>query len=123
MSNPQRRGFLARSSTLLGASLIPMATRARAEPPPETSRLRLVQVSTICQAPQYVAQELLRSEGFTDVQYIKMPGATRAIETALASGEADINMHFAAPLIIRLDAGDPIVIVGGGHVGCFELFT
>jgi NitT/TauT family transport system substrate-binding protein len=118
-----RRDFLARSSTLLGASLVPAATRARAEPPPETSKLRLVQVSTICQAPQYVAQELLRSEGFTDVQYIKMPGATRAIETALASGEADINMHFAAPLIIRLDVGDPIVILGGGHVGCFELFT
>jgi NitT/TauT family transport system substrate-binding protein len=47
---------------------------------------------------------------------------TVGIEKALASGEADINMHFVAPTIIRLDAGDPIVIVAGGHIGCFELF-
>ena len=31
-------------------------------------------------------------------------------------------MHFAAPIIIRVDAGDPVVILAGGHVGCFELF-
>ena len=32
-------------------------------------------------------------------------------------------MHFAAPLIMRVDAGDPIVVLAGGHVGCFELFA
>jgi NitT/TauT family transport system substrate-binding protein len=112
-------GALTGSAGLLSFDLRPAA----AEPPPETTRLRLVQVSTICQAPQYVAEELLRGEGFTDVQYLKKPGATKAIESALASGEADINMHFAGPLIIRLDAGDPIVILAGGHIGCFELFA
>jgi NitT/TauT family transport system substrate-binding protein len=30
-------------------------------------------------------------------------------------------MHYAAPIIIRVDAGDPVVILAGGHVGCFEL--
>jgi NitT/TauT family transport system substrate-binding protein len=80
-----------------------------------------VQIPTICQAPQYVAEELLRSEGFADLHYVKKEG-TRGIEIALASGEVDINMHFAAPTIIRLDAEDPIVILGGGHIGCFELF-
>jgi len=30
--------------------------------------------------------------------------------------------HFAAPLLLRLEAGDPIVILGGLHIGCFELF-
>jgi NitT/TauT family transport system substrate-binding protein len=40
----------------------------------------------------------------------------------LASGEADINLHFAGPLILALDAGDPLVILSGSHVGCFELF-
>ena len=30
--------------------------------------------------------------------------------------------HFAPPLVIQLDAGDPIVVLGGVHVGCFELF-
>jgi NitT/TauT family transport system substrate-binding protein len=68
-------------------------------------------------APQYVAEDLLGGEGFTDVQYVKKDAIS-----ALASSEADISMNYAAPLIIRLDAGDPIVILAGGHVGCFELF-
>jgi NitT/TauT family transport system substrate-binding protein len=68
-----------------------------------------------------VAKELLKTEGFSDVQYIKKD-RVREIEIALASGEADVTMHFAAPAVVRLDAGDPIVILAGGHIGCFELF-
>jgi len=41
--------------------------RAAAEPPPETTRLRLAQNPTLCSAPQFAADELLRLEGFTDV--------------------------------------------------------
>jgi NitT/TauT family transport system substrate-binding protein len=41
---------------------------------------------------------------------------------ALASGEADINNHFVGALITRMEAGDPIVILAGLHIGCFELF-
>jgi NitT/TauT family transport system substrate-binding protein len=92
-----------------------------AEPPPETTTLRLVQIPTICMAPQYVAEEFLQGEGFTEVRYLKKEG-TLGIEQALASGEADINMHYAAPVILRVDAGDPVVILAGGHVGCLELF-
>ena len=92
-----------------------------AEPPLETTTLRLGQIPSICLAPQYVAEEFLQGEGFTEVQYLKKEG-TVGTEKALASGEADINLHFAAPAIIRLDAGDPVVILAGGHVGCFELF-
>jgi NitT/TauT family transport system substrate-binding protein len=33
-----------------------------------------------------------------------------------------MNNHFVAPTIIRVEAGDPIVILGGLHIGCFELF-
>ena len=117
-----RREFL-RGLTLAGtAGLLSLRPRrVAAEPPPETTRIRLVQIPSICQAPSYVAEELLRSEGFTEVHYLKKEG-TADIETALASGEADINGHFAAPLLLRLEAGDPIVILGGLHIGCFELF-
>ncbi len=109
---------LAGAAGFLGLKPEPLA----AEPPPETTTLRLVQIPTsICEAPQYVAEELLRSEGFTEVQYVKK-GETSGAESALASGEANISMQFAAPVIIRVDAGDPIVILAGGHVGCFELF-
>jgi len=94
---------------------------ARAEPPPETTRLRLVRIPSICQAPQYVAEALLNAEGFTDVQYVQKAG-TLGIAEALASGEANINNHFVAPALIRAEAGDPIVFLGGLHIGCFELF-
>ena len=44
-------------------------TQAATEPPPETTRIRLNKIRSICLAPAYVAETLLRAEGFTDVQY------------------------------------------------------
>lgn len=105
-----------------GGALGLTARPAEAEPPPETARIRLVQTFSMCQTPQYVAEELLQSEGFTDVQYLKKEGP-KAIAEAVASGEADINLHFSGPLIIRLDGGEPVVILAGIHPGCYELFT
>lgn len=116
-----RRRFLATLSSAAVAGLIGTRNSSAEEAPPETTRLRLIQAPSICQAGQFTAEDLLRREGFTDVQYIKKPGV-KGIETALASGEADINMHFNARLIMRVEAGDPIVILAGGHLGCFELF-
>src|SRR5215471_15388455 len=117
-----RRRFLGGMTIAGTAGLLGLhARRVAAEPLPETTRITLVQVPSICQAPSYVAEELLRSEGFTEVHYTKKEG-TEGIETALASGEADLNGHFAAPLLLRLEAGDPIVILGGLHIGCYELF-
>ena len=104
------------------AALTGRSRTADAEPPPETTRLVLLQTSSMCQAPQYVAEDLLRGEGFTDVQYIKKD-LTSAIADALTSGEANIKMHFSGPLILRLDTGDPITILAGVHPGCFELFA
>ena len=40
-----------------------------AEPPPEITTIRLEKAPTTCLAPQYVAEELLRAEGFTDIRY------------------------------------------------------
>jgi NitT/TauT family transport system substrate-binding protein len=117
-----RRQFL--STTALAGSGALLALRSEgvaADPPPETTKVRLIQRPSICVAPEYVAEDFLRSEGFTDVQYIKKAGA-KDIEPALASGEADVSLHFAAPNILRIEAGDPIVILAGGHIGCFELF-
>jgi len=68
-----RRTFL-RGATLAGtASLLGVRGRADgAEPPPETRRIRIAQVPAICLAAQYVAEELLHGEGFTEVQYVRM---------------------------------------------------
>jgi NitT/TauT family transport system substrate-binding protein len=68
-----------------------------------------------------VAEELLRTEGFTDVLHLKQQNSS-AINMALATGEVDITGHFAGPAVIGVDAGAPIVILSGLHVGCFELF-
>jgi NitT/TauT family transport system substrate-binding protein len=119
-----RRRELLRGAVAAGAAAM-LAGRSRAadaEPPPETTRLTLLQTASMCQAPQYVAEDLLRGEGFSDVRYIKKDGP-RAIADALASGEANINMHFSGPLILRLDAGAPITILAGVHPGCYELFA
>jgi NitT/TauT family transport system substrate-binding protein len=105
------------AASLFGVRSAPLA----AEPSPETRRVRLSKVRGICIAPQYVAEGLLRAEGFTDVQYVFGEAGT-AQARALASGEVDINVNFAAPLVVSLDAGPSIVVLAGVHTGCFELF-
>jgi hypothetical protein len=70
--------------------------------------------------PQFIVTDLLKAEGFTDIKYVKVTIA--GTSKALASGEVDVSMHFVGPLVIELDAGAPITVLGGVHVGCFELF-
>ena len=91
---------------------------AAGEAPPETTRLRLAHIGSLCAAPQFVARELLNAEGFTDIQSTQV----ELISPALASGDFDIGMSFAGPLIIQVDTGDPIVLLAGIHAGCYELF-
>ena len=92
------------------------------EPPPETTKLRLLkEKGRTCWAPQYVAEDLLRAEGFTDVTYVDFPGG--AVSEFLAAAKADISLHFVGPNIIRLDKADPVVFLAGVHVGCFEVIA
>jgi NitT/TauT family transport system substrate-binding protein len=113
------RSFIAAGAAPLGLS---GPRPAGAEAPPETTRLRLVRLPATCVAPEYVAEELLRAEGFTDVQYVKVE-STLAKGKALLTGQADITSYFAAPFIIHVDAGEPMIALAGMHVGCFELFA
>lgn len=95
---------------------------ASGEPPPETTKLRLLkEKGRTCWAPQYVAEDLLRAEGFTDVTYVDFPGG--AVSEFLAAAKADISLHFVGPNIIRLDKADPVVFLAGVHVGCFEVIA
>jgi NitT/TauT family transport system substrate-binding protein len=93
---------------------------ATAEPPPETTRLRLAHNPSICIAPYFVAKEFLQGEGFTDVQDVKTESTLNI--KAVVAREIDIGMNFSGPLVSRVDAGDPLVILAGIHVGCFQLF-
>jgi len=117
-----RRRFLG-GLTLVGTAgfLGLHARRVAAEPPPETTTIRWLRNPAICIAPYFVAEELLSGEGFTQVHHVQMESGVLATQVLL-SGEVDIVLNFVGPLLVRLDAGDPLVILAGGHVGCFELF-
>jgi NitT/TauT family transport system substrate-binding protein len=96
---------------------------AGAEPPPETTKLvmRRPPSGGFCIAPLFVAEELLKAEGFTDIQYIKK-GYVDGLRS-LASGETQMDMAFAGQFLRQIDAGEPVVVLSGIHVGCFELFA
>ncbi len=95
--------------------------RAAAEPPPETTTLRLRQFPSGCQGPMYVAEELLRSEGFTDVRYVPTLVPTDATKM-LEARAVDLALQYAGPLLRDVERGADVVTLGGVHAGCFVLF-
>jgi NitT/TauT family transport system substrate-binding protein len=116
-----RREFLSTLSLAGAAGFLGLRSEAiAAEPAPETTRIRLTSIPGVCVAPQYVSEELLRVEGFTDVQYVKVK--LDGLYKAFASGEVDVSMAYAPPFIIQIEAGEPILLLGGVHSGCYELF-
>jgi len=118
-----RRGFLRRATAAGAVAALGLrAARASAEPPPETTKIRLPKYPAVCTAPQFVAEPLFQAEGFSDTQYVTRPGPVSWAMKALAAGELDIQVTYCTNLILQLDAGDPVVILGGIHVGCYELF-
>jgi NitT/TauT family transport system substrate-binding protein len=121
MLDPGRRVFLRHALSLGAASCIGLGHRpAAAAPAPETTRIRFVHAPALCLAPQYLAAELLRMEGFTEVEYL--PAGTRNAPIALAEDRADVTMWTTPGLIPYMDAGMPIVMLAGVHSGCYELF-
>ena len=115
-----RRKFL---KTLTGAGAAGLAgfglEALAAEPPPETSRLRIAQIPDNCYAPQYMAEEMLRGEGFSELQYVRL--ASAGTYAALAKGEIDLSMAFSSGFVLQADAGAPTVMLAGIHPGCQEL--
>src|SRR5258708_21986122 len=79
-----------------------------------TIRIPLANVPSICAAPMFVAEDYLKAEGFTDVQYVKSTGVDLSLD-ALVSGMGDMTMQFSGPIILNLDAGKPITILSGIH--------
>ena len=118
-----RREFLRDLSIAGGAGLIGLRSEtAAAEPPPESTTIRLLKTTTICFAPFYVVEALLRLEGFTDIQYVTATGGFSAAQM-VANGELDFGSSFAGTVAYHLDQGYPVTAVGGLHVGCYELFA
>ena len=116
--NQGRRDFLATLSAAGAAGVLGARESLAAEGLLETTSLRLRKSSTICVAPRYLAGDLLRAEGFTDIRYIPdLP------IDAVAHGELDFEIQTALWAVSELDAGKPITALAGVHPGCYELFA
>ena len=117
-----RRDFVKGVAALAGAaglSAYDMGSAA-AEPPPEIKKIRLVRTIAVCLAPQYLAEELLRLEGFTDVQYVEqVPGGT--LVDVLEKGQADLTQEAAPALVYAMDGHPSLIALAGVHSGCYEL--
>jgi NitT/TauT family transport system substrate-binding protein len=115
-----RRRFLASTSALGTASFLGVSSGAVSEPPPELNRIRLVHTPAICFAPQYLAEELLRLEGFSDIEYVEIPSGGPGL--VVESGRADMTMAPAPAVVYTMDTRKGFIAVAGIHAGCYELF-
>jgi NitT/TauT family transport system substrate-binding protein len=115
-----RRNFLTHASALGLATYLGCNRAALAEPPPEVTRIRINKTPAICLAPMFVAEELLRLEGFTDVAYVEEP--TTENYWMLLDDRADFTTATPPDLLPTLDAGRRVVALAGLHGGCYELF-
>jgi len=119
-----RRHLLTQLATagVVGLGGIPIRSRSSAaEPPPEVTTVTLEKdPPAICIAPEYVAEDLLRAEGFTDIRY-RARDADTTLE--LAHDQVDWAFVVAPNLIANLDIGAPITLVAGVHIGCLELIA
>jgi NitT/TauT family transport system substrate-binding protein len=117
-----RRQFLTTLSWAVAARVVDVPAALAAEGPLETTTVRFAKIPGICNAPQYVAEELLLAEGFTEISYVGLVAAGAPAVDAVARGSADFTVTFGAPLVIGIDRGAPVTVVSGVHIGCFELF-
>jgi NitT/TauT family transport system substrate-binding protein len=113
-----RRDFLATMSAAGAASILGPRASLADEGSPETTTVRLPRTPNICIAPGYIAGDLLRAEGLTDIRYIPNDTAD-----ALARGDLDFDFDSGAGIAFQVDAGEPITALVGVHSGCYELFA
>src|SRR5688572_17363530 len=113
-----RRDFLASMSAAGAAGVLGARKSLADEGPPETTTIRLSQYFGICGAPVFLADELLRAEGFTEIR--RTPNLPL---DAVAHGDVDFEFDSAPWIVSQLAAGAPLAALAGIHSGCFELFA
>ncbi|MET3522137.1 ABC transporter substrate-binding protein [Mesorhizobium abyssinicae] len=120
-----RRRFLAGIAAAGSAGLFNIGpTNAAGEPPPETTTVRLPRYigGAYCWAGLYLAGEMLRAEGVTDVRYVQ--GDKKVDHSAwIANGETDFSVNYVPIHLASIDAGVPIRVLTGLHSGCLELIA
>jgi NitT/TauT family transport system substrate-binding protein len=117
-----RRHFLASASLAMAAGALGTRISVADEESPEVTTIRLRRDPGICVAPLYVAEDLLRAEGFTDIRYVPLNSGLEYAQ-AFERAEIDLGLFFAGSAMLRVDGGLPITALAGVHLGCFELFA
>src|SRR5690348_8293409 len=93
-----RRRFLTTVSLAGAAGFLGAPAVHAAEEALETTAIRLYKIANVCVGPQYVAEELLRAEGFTEIRYIDTPAGE--LSEAIGRGESisvSITRHLLSP--------------------------
>jgi NitT/TauT family transport system substrate-binding protein len=116
-----RRSFLSSLSLLGAAGLIYTPQVLAADGALETTAIRFYKIDNVCVAPQYVAEELLRAEGFTEIRYIDTPPG--GLAQAIGRGMVDFGFDYAPSFVAAIDAGEAITLLSGMMVGCAEVFA
>ncbi|MEQ1804383.1 MAG: ABC transporter substrate-binding protein [Burkholderiaceae bacterium] len=122
---PTRRHIL--HATAGAGFIAALPAVAAGEPPPETKRIRLLRLpfDVACVSPMWVAEELLRAEGFEDVSYVPLSaeqGAAGGSVGTVGAGGIDMTIADIFHILPGLDAGKQVVALSGIHGGCYELF-
>ena len=99
---------------MVAAACSPSAGATLAFGPPETKKIR-IDPHEGCEVWAWVVEDLLREEGFEDIQITQ--------KFTVLGGEADLGATFASDLAARVDAGLPLVAVGGSHTGCIQMWA
>jgi NitT/TauT family transport system substrate-binding protein len=82
-----RRRFLGGIAAVGGAGLLRAKRAEAADGPLETTTVR-IQKPALCVSSLYIAEELLRAEGFTSIRYVDAP---LDMHLAPIHGEADFS--------------------------------
>ncbi len=118
-------GLAAATGTLLpscgwGGSDESGASGPDVDGPLETTTIRTFALPPAnCIAAQYMAERFLREEGFTDVQY--PPFSPKDAFDRFANGETDFQLGYPAFLIPMIANGAPLTMLGGVHLGCWQV--
>jgi NitT/TauT family transport system substrate-binding protein len=89
---------------------------------PETKTVNFGNAPGLCISPLYVAEQLLRAEGFDKFTLVETDAGLVGTKR-LAAGEFDFNLDFGTAFIIPADRGANIKVLSGLHTGCYDLFA
>jgi NitT/TauT family transport system substrate-binding protein len=110
----RRRTFLGAIGATIAAACVPGAGSTLSFGPAETTTIR-IDPHEGCESWAWVVEDLLREEGFRDIQITE--------KFKVHDGGADIGATFGNDLATKIDAGMPFVAIAGTHTGCIQMWA